>query len=140
MPCLNGKFNPQVGPLINVKILGAGTMTLQNTAFPSTALDFVGLIDTGASRTCITPKVAQDVGLSAVSKMPFGGVHGLKPVNVYLIDIVVPMMPNSFFLGGIPAMELAAIPNSPFEVLIGRDLICRGVLTLGSDGHFSFCL
>lgn len=62
------------------------------------------------------------------------------PVNVYLIDVVIPMIGNSYFIGGIQAMEFAPAASLPFQAIIGRDIISRGVLTLASDGHFALCL
>jgi len=34
----------------------------------------------------------------------------------------------------------AAAGGSPFQILVGRDIIGRGVLTLSFDGHFTFSL
>jgi hypothetical protein len=39
-----------------------------------------------------------------------------------------------------PVVELAAPPNSPFQVLIGGDIICRGTLSVSFDGHFTFSI
>jgi hypothetical protein len=62
------------------------------------------------------------------------------PVNVYLADLVVPFGTLAFGLPGQQVMEFAAPTASPYQVLIGRDIICRGALSISFDGHFTFSL
>lgn len=138
MPCLSGKYNPQIGPLIDVAILAGGT--LHPTSPPKTAKGFPALLDTGASGSCISPSVAQSLEVSPVGKYPMISATQQVPMNMYLIDIIIPFGNTTFALSGIQVMEFAPPVGSTFQVIIGRDIICRGVLNLGFDGHFSFCL
>ncbi|HAF21831.1 MAG TPA: hypothetical protein DCK93_02790 [Blastocatellia bacterium] len=138
MPCLSGKYNPQIGPLINVGLLIGGT--LRPTKPPKGAKGFPALIDTGASGSCIAPAVAQSLGVSPIGMYPMVSATHTVPMNMYLIDIVIPFGGTTFALSGIQVMEFAPPAGSTFQVIIGRDIICRGVLNLGFDGHFSFCL
>jgi hypothetical protein len=140
MPCLNGKYNPQTGPVINIRLVPGGTITAQNPKVPTSALGFSALLDTGASGTCISLTVAQSIGVSAIGMFPMVSATHEVPVNVYLVDIVIPLIGSSFFIGGISAFEFSPPAGSPFQAIIGRDIISRGVLTLSSDGHFAFCL
>lgn len=83
MPCLNGKYNPQIGPVIDIKLVPAGTITLQNLQVPATAVDYPALIDTGATTTCISPAIAQALGISPVGKTPMASAtHAQVAVNV----------------------------------------------------------
>jgi predicted aspartyl protease len=50
----------------------------------------MALIDTGASSTCLTAKVINQVGLSPIGKQPVGGVHGQRPTNIYNFQVGIP--------------------------------------------------
>jgi hypothetical protein len=55
----------------------------------------------------------------------------------YMGDLLIPGM--NFGIHGLQLLEFQ--PNgAPFEMLIGRDVLCRGTFTLSFDGHFSFAL
>lgn len=62
------------------------------------------------------------------------------PVNVHLTDLVVPFGPLAFGLPGQQVMEFVASAAGPYQVLIGRDIICRGALSISFDGRFTFSL
>ena len=62
------------------------------------------------------------------------------PVNVYLVDLVMPFGSTGLVIGGMQVMEFAPGMAAPFQLLLGRDIICRGVLTLSFDGHFTLAL
>jgi Aspartyl protease len=139
MPCLSGKFDVGIGPLINIGVLQAGTLTplavpiSQVTAFPA-------LIDTGASATCISSTVAQSVGLQPIGMRPMTSATHSVPVNVYLVDLLLPFGNAGLILPGIQVAEFVPAGGSAFQMLVGRDIICRGTLAVSFDGHFTFCL
>lgn len=57
MPCLSGKFDPNIGAIINVGVIVANTF---NPSSPNIEIKtFPALIDTGATLTCISPAVAE---------------------------------------------------------------------------------
>jgi hypothetical protein len=63
------------------------------------------------------------------------------PVHVYLVDLVIPVGDAAgYFRQGTQVMEFAPPAGGPFQILLGRDVICGGVLTISFDGHFSFSL
>ena len=51
-----------------------------------------------------------------------------------------PIWRAGFILSGAQVMEFSPTGSSPFQMLIGRDIICRGILTLSFDGHFTFAI
>lgn len=65
--------------------------------------------------------------------------HSL-PVNVYLVDLFLPFGAAGFIIQGTQVLEFAPEGSAPFQMLLGRDIICRGTLTLSFDGHFTFSL
>jgi hypothetical protein len=52
----------------------------------------MALLDTGASSTCISSKVVDEVSLQPTGKMPVIGVHGRTPTNTYqfTVGLIVP--------------------------------------------------
>jgi len=139
MPCLSGSYNPAIGPLINVGVLPGGTF---NPAKPPAAplTVFPALLDTGASVTCVSPAVAQAVGLQPIGMRPMVSATQAVPVNAYIADLILPFGASGYVTPGAQVMEFIPITGSPFQILIGRDIICRGALTLSFDGHFTFSL
>jgi predicted aspartyl protease len=139
MPALSGQFNRSIGPLINIGVLPSGVLTptpgqtMQVTAFPA-------LLDTGASVTCISPNVAQTVGLQPIGMRPMISATHTVPAPVYLVDLVLPFGVAGFVLSGAQVMEFSPTGSSAFQMLVGRDIICQGLLTMSFDGHFSFAM
>jgi len=139
MPCLSGSFSASTGPLINVGVLHPGVLTpspsptAQVTTFPA-------LIDTGASATCISPNVAQTVGLQPIGMRSMTSATHSVPVNVYLTDLLLPFGLAGYLVSGTQVMEFVPTGGSPFQILLGRDILCRGTFTLSFDGHFTFSL
>ena len=75
MPCLSGNYDPAAGILLQVGILPvsdlaalqAGQITPQNPL--QTLSMFMGLVDTGASVTCISSNVVKTLAYSQVAKL-----------------------------------------------------------------------
>jgi hypothetical protein len=143
MPCLSGKFDPQIGLLISVGIARAGDLT---PPAEKPIIQFPALIDTGASHTCISRTVVQSVALRPVGMRPMSSATHSVPVNVYLVDLLITFGNTASFIGGTQVMEFISPPppdgsaKPVFQVLLGRDILCQGVLTLSFDGHFTFSL
>lgn len=140
MPSLSGKFDPTIGVLINVGVARANT--LGNAAAPSgiSVTAFPALVDTGASLTCVSPSLATAIGISPIGMRPMISATHSVPTNVYLVDLVLPFGVSSVVLPSVQVMEFNATNTTPFQLLIGRDIICRGVFTMSFDGHFSFSI
>jgi hypothetical protein len=137
MPCISGKFSPDIGPLIDIKvapaeIVGLGVSRLV-TSEPA-------LLDTGATATCISKKVVQSLGLSPIGmRNMVSTTHSSIPVNVYLVDLYLPFG-TGYLIEDIHVMEFVQEDKDHFQILLGRDIICRGVFTISFDGHFTFSL
>jgi hypothetical protein len=93
-----------------------------------------GLVDTGASHTCIDPSVFQALGLQ-----PTGSVSMHTPstagvpmsADTYDVGIVIPSTPTSIpFLR--PNMQVSAtdlLASQGFHALIGRDILSQCFVT-----------
>lgn len=149
MPCVSGRFNPSQGIFINLAIAKPGTIIQQaaagsqvavgpGAAGPGKVPTFVALIDTGATRTCISKQAANLAGLVAMGKLPMVSATNTIPMDTYLADIILPMGNAGLLLQNMQIMEFNCDPNCPFQMLLGRDILSKGVLTVSFDGHYSF--
>ena len=145
MPCLSVSFSPRLGPLIQVTICEPGTDISQ---VPAGSLPkFTALVDTGASCTSISRTIINTINLQPVGKQPVGGVHGMQPTYLYQFIVGLIFFPGPKDPAGttqptiVPFSVLGAafVPGqAPFDVLLGRDVLCHGVLTMAFDGRMTF--
>jgi len=159
MPSLSVSFNPALGPILSLFLTPPAVLQQAVQAIATNPQVPIGvhaaqaLVDTGASITSVTPQLAQTVGLPLIGKRQLGTAGGIVAANVYLADIAIPF---GALPAGAPGQVMTAnltavtIPNvtvmefqsaSPyFNMLLGRDIICTGMFTIGFDGRFTFSL
>ncbi|MBI1320037.1 MAG: hypothetical protein GC168_13995 [Candidatus Hydrogenedens sp.] len=131
MPCLAASFDPAIGPLLRVGLLPL------DEAEP---VYFHALIDTGASRTCISMRAAEKAGLLPSGMVPMISATEVKAVNTYLTHLVFPFHGQPLVQRGVFLMEFFQDENAPFQILLGRDILGRGQFSMSLDGHFVFSL
>jgi hypothetical protein len=104
---------------------------------------YMALMDTGASHTAISAKVISDLSLSPMGKQPVGGVHGSHPTNLYQFQVGL-VFPQSQMATGVVQANITTFPTNgtefintgyAFDVLLGRDVLCRGLFAMSFDGH-----
>jgi gag-polyprotein putative aspartyl protease len=139
MPSLSGQFNPNIGVLLNINVLPHG-LYRPGTTLPSSIPSFLALIDTGASMTCISRQVVQAVGLQSAGMVQMLSATQTVPVHRYLVDLLLPFGSAGLLQQGIYVMEFQVAGTHPFQMLLGRDILCQGVFTMSLDGHFTFSL
>jgi hypothetical protein len=108
---------------------------------------YLALIDTGASSTCVSARVVSEVGLAPTGKIPVVGVHGRTPVNTYQFSVgfVIPQGQDATgaIIANITAFPVDGIEfantDCGFDVLLGRDILCRGQFSLTFNGQFVVC-
>jgi hypothetical protein len=134
MQCISGQVN-QHGPIIPI---GISAPSPNPAGEPSNVINYHALIDTGTSRTLILRAVAVAAGLECSGWTPLSSANSSSRTDLYLADLHIPF-PNPLV---IPRIELGQFgdPLNPFEILIGRDVICRGDFFMSHDGHFTLCL
>jgi hypothetical protein len=129
MSCLTGQFDPKRGVEIQV-IVAPPARSTQGVDVPPSAVPRLALIDTGITTTINTPQVVQELGLQPTGRMRgLVGTMQSGPVDTYCITLVLPMHGDA---GVFPALEIIEAPldNGPIQVLLGLDVLCRGVLTM----------
>jgi hypothetical protein len=144
MPCLSFLYNAVSGPIIQVAILPPKPPTggLSNLTL------YAALLDTGASATCISADAVKDAGLLPIGKQGMVGVGGVSATNLYQFHVGIAqnqtIQPTggtsvSFALFPVQGMEFVKTGGATFDVLIGRDILCKGHLSVSADGHGVFC-
>ena len=142
------QFNPVIGPVTSVVVINLnpdGSLVPPDDEHGEHQM-FEGLFDTGASTTCISARVVNDVALNPTGKIQMMGVTGQKTVNEYFFGLgfVVGEVPQAT---GFMSSQVEWTPvrgsffdgaGSGFDVLIGRDILCQGVFTMSFDGHVTF--
>jgi Aspartyl protease len=119
--------------LVPVALLSPGAMQFERLS---------GLLDTGASISGVSRRVAQSLGLPRQGKMVIATPRGdhSTPIYTFMIGLFpgengeesLPfVLPDEF-------MGIEASPGSRFDVLIGIDVIGRGRLIVESEGTGSF--
>lgn len=147
MPCISTSFDPNIGPIINIGIAKPNTLRTANQQSSPVITLFSALIDTGASITCISPKIAQTVGLRPTGKMQMASASQVVAVNSYLADVALPfgdpvaaVQTQTLASESMTLMEYQS-NNTGYEALIGRDLICKGLFSMtGWDKRFTICI
>jgi Aspartyl protease len=148
MPCVSIQYNPRVGPLIQVAVFSAETVQ-NNPAFGQdlSPTMFMALVDTGASNTCISKRIAEELSLVPTGKIQVAGVHGSSATNTYqfAIGFIFPVSQEASgaVLGNLSAhlVDGTEFNNDGcgFDILLGRDIICKGSMQMSFDGHFLMC-
>lgn len=132
MPQLTLPIGPQ-GPLLSI-LVGvsrprADALTTEGQPIPP-AVTVQGLVDTGASCTCIDPSVLQSLNLT-----PTGTTQTLTPstgatphiTNQYDVAIVLVHPKATFTFHSVPVVE-SHLSVQGIQALIGRDILAQCVL------------
>lgn len=101
----------------------------------------LGLIDTGATLTCISEDVLKNLGLNPFDVVNSGTADGLKKQNVYPARIVFPTQGWTLDLQKAIGVNLEGqvihkIPPEPVIALLGRNLLQHWVLIYNGAGGF----
>jgi len=98
-------------------------------------IDTMAMIDTGASRTVITPRIADELKLIHTGHERVTSVHDTKKRPVYAGYLLLPWGRAKKL-----PMLTCPLPSRYFECLIGRDILAYWQFTYnGSDGFFTIC-
>jgi hypothetical protein len=128
------KSNPPRKQLVLVSEIGVRqAASLGKQQEPQT---FVAIWDTGASSTCISPKIGKALGLAPISRTTVHAAGNSYDSPVYRIDV---FLPNRLGVVDIRATEAANIQGA--DMLLGMDVITTGDLSItnaNNDTWFSF--
>ena len=151
MPTIAANYNPNIGAIVQVAILPIENVQSPDgtpLAPPTDIMFFNALVDTGASCTCVSAKAASQANLKPIGKAPMAGATGSVAKNKYGFAVGFMINARQDASGAIGGDLMARTVNGmefdnhggSFDVLLGRDIICQGVLTMTPDGHFTLSL
>ena len=136
MPCLSSKYHKGIGPLIQVVITSIDQDKTSKSKYNA-------LIDTGADGTCVSEKVVKDLELNPNGQIKMSGPSGIKDTFVY--DVSFGLVLTSSLTQDLVAMSKVSLqvtqvflPKKGYDVLLGKDILCKGCFYMSNDGHFSF--
>ena len=95
----------------------------------------------------MSPKVVTDLGLAPIAKVDMISASHVAPTNQYIFSVGFPIgvmqAPTGVIAGTMSMFEnIAGLEFQPagavYDVLLGRDILMRGALTLDYTGHWSF--
>ena len=103
--------------------------------------EFTALVDTGATRTCISQNVIDRVGLVRRGKIPVGNVRRTEEHHTYFFHVGIwpegdDGLPAAVFGIGDEIMGIDGGDSRFYDVLLGMDVISQGALTLRLDKTF----
>ncbi len=101
----------------------------------------LGLIDTGASMTCVDNAIAQVLSLIARDIVKVGTPNGVCDQGLYDASLRLPF-PGSADSSPFDIQVLGAnLSGQEYQVLIGRDILSHGTLIYnGWDNNYQFCI
>lgn len=139
MPCISGRYD-KTGLIIEVGILPHGEQLKSSLKL------YKALIDTGASRTCVSDRLVSLYRFAPTGDATMHHAWGSNQAHTYLFNMFVPTRVDAkkdgSSSGDVSMFTLEGLSfkaRSDFDILIGRDFICRGSLSVTFDGHFSLC-
>jgi len=138
MRSIRGSLN-QLQPLIDVSIGRVGDIHFDRETY-------LALIDTGATRTCITGNIIRRFDLQPVSKLLVASATSAPErrrayevsLGLFCSSDVMHSETTSLYVLNQPFVAPIFIDNNNFDVLIGMDLISQGRLVFEMGGDFSF--
>jgi hypothetical protein len=157
MPVIWGTHNKS-DIFIDVAIIDASTINLTTSppiggTIPTPIL-LRALLDTGAQKTMISPKVINTLNLRPLGKILISGVgptaHFHNGYLFHVAFVAAVILPGQVLVPGSVVQSLvnilrdpvygAEIPSSgeAFDVLLGMDIISTGSLVVQGNGTYSF--
>lgn len=99
---------------------------------------YKALWDTGATKTCVSKKLARELNLQKIGLEFVHSASGLSEIPSPIFHVGI-TLPNRIFIKELKVI-LTDLPDG-FDVLIGMDIINRGDMAISNNGgktHFTF--
>ena len=146
MACFSGKINNrQILAIVYVTPMAELDGAENKMVTLASHKVFNALVDTGATNSCITKKVAQSINIKPKSKSYMSTAGGVVPCNVYRIGMHIPIrVVHEREKTGVDIKSFANIevvetaPHDEYDVIIGMDVIMSGALHVSGE-TFTFC-
>ncbi len=149
MPVISGRHNRRqlFVDVVILDVRGAPEDQTTENALAVSLEPLRALIDTGATATSITPNAAKKLALRIAGRQPVLTASGITEVPFYFfrVGFTYPValepvsQPAAFHVLPEPVVGSELIfDNSPFDILLGMDVLSQGDLKVLGNGEFSF--
>jgi predicted aspartyl protease len=143
------QIGPQVlavtGPVLQVEVCIPSDLekllAAQNQPIPQPVTGWA-LIDTGASRTAVEQSCIASLGVQPIGATKTGTAGGIHEASIYPARLRFPGQGMDMEFSSTLGVNLKGqkVGGKDLLVLIGRDVLARGVLIYnGTAGGFTFC-
>lgn len=137
MPSISGTSGPE-GPIL---LVGANQPRRPEEVIDAQDFRFhQALVDTGASVTCISRRIVDEIGLNPIGKTEVLGVAGVHVLNLYAVDVLFEMNQDALSVRETMTVCEFVPESASFQILLGRGVLCTGAFTLSYDHHFTLSL
>jgi hypothetical protein len=144
------KFSPgrlaQKGPIIDVLVsipqALAELYTKQSKTIP-TPISGIGLIDTGATRSCVHEEIMKKLGVQTIGVATSGTAAGPVQHNLYPSHFTFPAASINIDFSAVIGVNLTGqnVEGKQIIALIGRDVLSAGIFIYnGHTGAFSIAI
>ena len=139
MALLKVQFAPQKGVIIPVFVVtGKDTATIEDRVRSGekdikTMPKFGCLIDTGASRSCVSERLAEKLKLKKSGMIPMLTASEKVRVKTYLVTFIIPMGNSFHFFESTQVAEYGG--GKSHDVLLGRDILMKGIFQTDWNGQ-----
>jgi predicted aspartyl protease len=93
--------------------------------------DVLALVDTGATDTSISDRLAASLGLKIVAQCRVNAAGGTHRANVYSIDVLLRSMVNFTHIRAAEFIKTTQV----FDIVIGMDILTLGDLAITNHNH-----
>jgi len=93
-------------------------------------VDVMALVDTGATNTSISGRLARNLGLRVIEQCRVDAAGGAHIANVYSIDVLLRSMVRFTSIRSTEFVE-----NDMFDIIIGMDILTQGDLAITNHDH-----
>ena len=122
MPCHTIPFDPEKGPYIDV-VLSKPLSGYRDEEVNASMYNVKMLIDTGASKTAISPEVLQKIGLVPIERVPLKSVTSDIKAYIYLADLTCDLFVPCFYMPNISILSFEREGGWHIDGFIGRDFL-----------------
>lgn len=109
------------------------TPAIIQNPFNGKKIETLGIWDTGATNSCITKTLAEQLDLTVIQKTNVSGVHGVQEANVYFVNITLNNQNITVNALVTEAAELSADHRT--GLLIGMNIITLGDFCISNHGQ-----
>jgi predicted aspartyl protease len=124
--------SPGIARSIVIPVVASQAKTLcQKYSLAKIEADVLALVDTGATNTSISDRLAVRLGLKVIDRGRVNAAGGIHASNVFSIDVLLRNMVNFINIRAMTFIKTVQI----FDIIIGMDILTLGDLAITNHNH-----